>query len=372
MGAGQLTPCIKAIQAYACEPTPVTSRLLMPLPAQPTRLPATETSYRQRMKTLIAQCRKMLTIPSHEVLDYRQFVGWLIVQKPHWSRPTWRQYKAAVVFSLEQELLLRRDAIAEEALERLRLEDVSGCLAKTRRTSGSKLKRFPLNDYKRITRQLREYPSPWSEDVQRWLAAAMLTGLRPREWGQTTYIDDEHEPRLLVQNAKNTNLRAHGPTRTILIKGLDQSERELIKEHIERAHQWSGAGQFTSFYQGCAATLSRLSRRLWPGRKQHVSLYSARHQFSADAKASGLTPEEIAALMGHAVDITATRHYGKKTAGTELVRVSPDPKEVARIRSVFQARFSPKQPKPSADIKMTPPVPRTYQPASAENKNPRS
>lgn len=340
----------------------------MPLPSQPTRLPATEQSYRQRMKTLVAQCRAMLKIPAHEVLDYRQFVGWLIVQKPHWSRPTWRQYKAAVVFGLEHEVRLRRDPIAEEALETLRPEDVTGCLAKTRRTSGSKLKRFPIGDYKRIDRELTAHPSPWSEDVQRWLAAAMLTGLRPREWAHTTYVEDASEPSLIVQNAKNTNLRAHGPTRTILLKGLSEEERAIIRQHVERAREWEGPGQFTTFYQGCAATLSRLSRKLWPGRKQHVSLYSTRHQFSADAKASGLTPEEIAALMGHAVDVTATRHYGKKTAGTELVRVSPDPKEVARIRSVFQSRFTPRHPKLSQDTAPVIPTPKAYRPPSSDAK----
>jgi len=83
---------------------------------------------------------------------------------------------------------------------------------------------------------------------------------------------------------------------------------------------------------------------LWPKRTSHATLYSMRHQFSANAKASGFTREEIAALMGHAVDTTATQHYGKKTAGYEMITVRPDPAEVARIRSVFKGRMQPPNP----------------------------
>lgn len=137
---------------------------------------------------------------------------------------------------------------------------------------------------------------------------------------------------LVVTNAKATNNRAHGPTRTILLGGLTDDERDLIKEHLDRATLFAKAGQFPRFYHGCAAVLSRTVRRMWPKRNEHVTLYSARHQFTADAKASGLLPEEIAALMGHAVDTTATKHYGKKTAGLDMIRVRPDPQEVSRIR----------------------------------------
>lgn len=330
----------------------------MALPSIPTRTADTETKYRRRMRDLVLRSRRAMKIPEHEALDYRRFVGWLIVQKPTWSRPTWRQYKASVLFVLEQESQLRHDPIALEALEVLRPVDVEGCVARTRRTSGSKLKRFPLADYRKLREALRDHRSPWSPDLERWLGAALLTGLRPREWGQTEYIQVDGEDALRVTNAKATNQRAHGPTRTVLLGGLTDGERTLIREHVERSAVWAQAGQFQKFYQSCAATLSRLARTLWKNRPQHVTLYSTRHQFSADAKASGLTCEELAALMGHAVDVTATRHYGKKTAGTELVRVRPDPKEVARVRIVLQQRFEPRQPKIEAKAMPTPLRPR--------------
>ena len=44
--------------------------------------------------------------------------------------------------------------------------------------------------------------------------------------------------------------------------------------------------------------------------------------------------------MGHAVDDTATKHYGKKTAGSSLVMVKPDPAEVQKIRATYHNRFT--------------------------------
>jgi len=315
------------------------------LPAKPTRTEQTERSYRQRTKDLVRRCRKEFSIHPHEALDYRRFVGWLVTQKTQWSRPTWRQYKASVVYVLEQESELRHDAVAQEALEVLLPIDVEGCPARTKRTSATKLKKFPLKEYRAILARLDKHPTPWAADLIRWLGSSLLVGLRPQEWGNTQYTSFAGEDALITKNAKATNNRAHGPTRTILLGGLTDDERNMIKMHVDRSQAFSKANDFNRYYHGCAATLARVVRNLWPNRKEYVTLYSARHQFSADAKASGLAPDELAALMGHAVDITAAKHYGKKTAGFEMVRVRPDPEEVKKIRSALHMALRSPEPK---------------------------
>lgn len=302
------------------------------------------------------RCREELNIHAHEALDYRRFVGWLITRKPEWSRPTWRQYKAAAVYTLEQQSE-EGNAIAQEALETLLPVDVDGCRTSTRKTSALKLKRLPLRDYRSLDRYLSENSGPWHQDLRRWLAGGLLTGLRPLEWGQAQYTQRLGEDALVVQNAKNSNYRAHGPSRTILLGGLTDEERSLIKKHVDRAAEWKQADQYPRFYHGCAATLARVSRRLWPKRDRHPTLYSARHQFSADAKASGLTSAELAALMGHAVDTTAGRHYGRRAAGMEMLRVRPDPDDVAKIRLVMQ-RALEQSPEPGQKSRMRPVAPR--------------
>ena len=87
-----------------------------------------------------------------------------------------------------------------------------------------------------------------------------------------------------------------------------------------------------SYYEGCSNLLKYTCIKLWPNRERHPTLYSARHQFSANMKASGCKPEEIAALMGHAVDDTATTTYGKKVNGTRNIKPKVDEEEIKRVR----------------------------------------
>lgn len=316
----------------------------MALSNKPTRIEKTEQRYRRRTKNLVAQCRKKLNILNTEHLDYRRFVGWLITQKPNWSRDTWRQYKASVMFFLENEVE-NGNEIASEAMDVLSPVDVTGCLKKTNKTSGTKQKKVPLKEYKAIIKNINDFESPWAEDVERWIGSSLLTGLRPVEWANASIATIDGVIALIVQNAKATNDRAHGVSRTIYLDGLTDDEINMISKHVERANSFEKAGDYNRFYHGCAATLSRSIKRLWPKRESRITLYSMRHQFSANAKASGFTREEIAALMGHAVDTTATEHYGKKTAGYDMIRVRPDPKEVAKIRRAFKGRMQTPQPK---------------------------
>lgn len=309
---------------------------------KPTRDESTKAKYEQKTYELTRRCRKSLGIHENEQLDLRQLVGWLISHKTEWARSTWRLYKSAVAYFLERQVELYNDSIAMEALEALMPEGVEGCVKKTQKTSGKKLKKFPLNDFQRILKHLNDNlgDNKWHEPLRRWLVAGILTGLRPTEWANATYTKVGNEDALIVKNAKTTNGRSHGPTRTILLGGLTDIERETIKIHAEKSGEWENSNMFDIFYRSCASALSRVNKILWPKRQQKPSFYSLRHQFSADAKASGLTREEIAALMGHAVDDTATKHYGKKTAGASLTRVKPIHEEVLRIRQTYENRFT--------------------------------
>lgn len=343
--------CYLFLNKHNNNPIDIPSVTSMPLPNKPTRLDRTEQRYRRRTKNLVGQCRKMLGLPNHQTLDYRQFVGWLIGRKAELSRDTWRQYKASVVFFLSQEAE-KGNAIASESMELLKNVDVTGCVKKSKKTSGSKQKKVPLKEFKAIMKYLDANPTPWSQDLERWIGAGLLTGLRPAEWANARFGVADGEECLIVDNAKATNGRAHGPTRSILLGGLTDEERQMIAEHVERAREWEQAQQYDKFYHGIASTMARVVRKIWPKREGYPTLYSMRHQFAANAKASGFTREEIAALMGHAVDTTATEHYGRKTAGFDLIRVRPDPAEVAKVRSVFKGRVSP--PKPKQDPRVQP------------------
>lgn len=174
------------------------------------------------------------------------------------------------------------------------------------------------------------------EDLRNWLKSGLLTGLRPIEWKNTKFILYQNLPALSVENAKHTNGRGNGPTRTLLLEELSVSELKVIKEHLSNVRTFTSIGEdgYDFFYSGCAYALNKVCRKIWPRRLKHITLYSTRHQFSANAKSSGFSKAEVAALMGHAVDITATIHYGKKVGGNDKVLIKPLKEEVDSVRVI--------------------------------------
>ena len=310
--------------------------------ASPNRTKATEDKYRQRFIMLVKQCRKSLMIPSYENISSKEFVGWLVANRNLYAYATWRQYKSSALFVLQelnepyiQEVIdfLKNSAQTIDAKERQLVK----------RSSAKKQERVSVSDFSSLVSAIdsKVIKSDYLLALKSWMSAGILTGLRPTEWATSQFVDGS-DPVLIVNNAKNTNGRAHGDQRIIHLKNLSQKERDHIKYQVANANNWHGKGEYKRYYDNCASLLTRLGKFLWPRRKERPSLYSFRHQFCADAKATGLTLEEIAALMGHAVDDTATVHYAKRMVGKNLCRVKPDPKDVLRIRKVFESKSQKK------------------------------
>lgn len=302
----------------------------------PTKTAETVALYLKKSRGLAKRARVDLALSDDAPLDARQFVAWLADLRPTLSKPSWRLYKSAAICYLEQNGAENEEAL--QAIDYLKEIDSEGCALNTNKTSSTKLKKFPWKDFQKITDYLRNHSGKWHRPLLDWIVSASLTGLRPQEWLAAKITVIAGEPALHVQNAKTTNGRAHGPSRTLLLGSLAREEVETLTRHIERAQRWSGMQQFDSFYDGCALTLNYVSRKLWPRRTKHVTLYSCRHQFTANAKASGFSTAEIAAMMGHAVDTTATRHYGKKAAGHEMLRVRAIEQDIENVQQKFQTR----------------------------------
>lgn len=294
----------------------------------------TEIEYKKRAVQLIKKAMKELNIVKEEDLDMRQLVVWLANKRPEISRPTWRQYKSSIVFFLEG-LDVTDETI--NALEYLREKEASGCVLKSTKTSSRKLKKISLHEWGKVEKYLKSNTGKWYNNLHDWLKAGLLTGLRPIEWKNTKFFLYEGKiPALLVENAKNTNGRANGSVRTLLLEDLSISELKVIKDHLSNVRTFSSIGDdgYEFFYNGCANTLRKICKKIWPRRLKQITLYSTRHQFSANAKSSGFSKSEVAAMMGHAVDITATLHYGKKISGNEKVMIRPVKEQVDTVRVI--------------------------------------
>jgi hypothetical protein len=118
---------------------------------------------------------------------------------------------------------------------------------------------------------------------------------------------------MVVENEKATNGRALGRQRTLDISAFSSQDLNCVTRMAAVGARWSADGIFADMQAQSGALLHSVCRRLWPGRERGYALYSCRHQFTSNAKAS--TPlEEVSAILGHCVTKTAVAHYGRRSS----------------------------------------------------------
>ena len=197
------------------------------------------------------------------------------------------------------------------------------------RTSAAKAKSFPpnvgvavLNALQNAANQARGSVTHrvWAYHLFR---ASLRFGLRPVEWRGARFIYlEDGELALEVPNAKNSYGRAFGPTRILIVdeehlKKVDPLALESALWLTEQTHPLKDE-DYQKILGGAEKQMRIVLRRCGTPcklRNGNITLYTARHQFSANAKSDDLTKEEIAALMGHASIDTAGLHYGKRRSG---------------------------------------------------------
>lgn len=307
----------------------------------PGRTGATDDAYRERARTLCARYTACTGVTWEQ--DPEGLVAW-VAQLTQVRPATVRQYRSALAFWLES----HGASNAAQAMRRVQpvLAHVLPC-----RTSRAKLKKVPPDDFRRLVKYFSDSRSRrpegrWDRLLALWLFCGRATGLRPGEWETAQWLDNP--PRLQVQNAKHTNGRAFGPLRTLWLDGLPPQQQHVIQQFLRVLHAHP---HFRQAQLGCQHRLSEVNRRFWPRRRRHITLYSLRHQFAANAKKAGLPLCELAALMGHASPDTIQEHYGRRSAGRSGFAVRPDPADVTRVQTLLAAADLRRQtPAPNAPI----------------------
>lgn len=263
-----------------------------------------------------------------------------------WSskcRPnTWAQYRCSIRFIAE--LFLQRKKINQEIYDKtcLILEKTKGGDKSelNPQTSSHKKKSFNPKEVKAledfINQEDKKYR--WGKATLAWVKASIFVGLRPVEWKNAKYSKLDNA--IIVKNAKSTNGRANGEYRSLSLKHLDKSEIDLILKHLDFAKRMNDNDNWDKYYQGCSNFIKYATRILWPHKERRPSLYSGRHQFSANMKASGCKRNEVAALMGHGTDETASQHYGKKIFGTRSRKPEINVNDLKKVKIVEPYKFS--------------------------------
>lgn len=254
---------------------------------------------------------------------------WLVGLKPNLVARSWWVYKSAMVHFMKQYGPL-------EAVEYLNQHaKATGCRSlksfvkggkrhyPVRKTSSKKEKRISPSDLSQIMKALN-VNLRYDSLLGYWLMSGIVTGLRPSEW-RTAVLDGDY---LVVENGKFNESRACGRVRRLYIGGVGDQFKWMIEELIKGIALIG----YDECYTGCRQRLYEIGKTLWPHREKRPTLYSARHQFSANAKSSGADLVSIAALMGHRSDRTATSHYGRSKHGDGTLIVEPSEENKALVK----------------------------------------
>jgi hypothetical protein len=298
---------------------------------RPTRTPETETAYSTRLRQLITRVANSLGTAVADITAAE--LNREIEARAHGlSAATLRQYRAAIRFGVETGQIARGPATRQSGTSRPGRR--RGC-----NTSSLKAKHVEDRDLRRIDAALRQSRSRYARDLRAFLLANRLVGARVAEWRHARFIRRHPEtdaPALLLRNAKATNDRAHGRTRTLHLQDLGDDAIKTIEVCATWLGAREGAGTFAAWQSGAAKLLQRLCRRLWPRRRRHVTLYSTRHHAAAHYKAL-YDKAEVAAVLGHAAMTTAGTHYARTARGTRCPRPGSRPRplaaDVARVRA---------------------------------------
>lgn len=291
---------------------------------------STEDQYAKIMAQLQSRWAKEIGEDTEE-LPWRErpmeFCHWFgeMVAKRQWSKPTFWLYRAACIW-----YFLKNGPV--EAVSLIKSFQGTHLQKKGAGTSSRKMKKLNGKILEELLWKLKLNTGKEDIDIfiANWLEAGCISGLRPIEWKDASF--DVKTNTLIVKNAKFNQWRANGECRRIIYDSkLHHNEIIILQRFLSDRDKKTKHETFESLYQRCRKRLWYVGSVLWPRASFKPSLYSARHQFAANIKKAGLTKTQVAALMGHKSDLTATYHYARKCSGLEMLPPSSPAVEVENV-----------------------------------------
>jgi hypothetical protein len=278
------------------------------------------------------------------------------------AQSTARSLKAAAIFWITEEaqnVLAHGGNLSEHelAFSELRKLPTRELPTRTEKTSSTKLKYF--------TKETLDCLAEYSAKTQRakhagalvaFLRANLLVGLRPSEWFGVEFMSYLHREKngeymrtsdgrikssiaMYVENAKATYGRGNGDHREILLHNISDNDlatlmhfREIVMSFASKFEANTQRSDIAkAFFKPLQQTMTYTLKRQGYKKNQLPTTYSTRHQAVANAKSSGLSDREIAAMFGHSSTATAKSHYGKKLSGWMKVTFRPSRESVASV-----------------------------------------
>jgi integrase len=290
-----------------------------------TRTDETVARYLRRADGLLCRMADEMQLPEDAYPAPADVVDYLRRNAGEWKWSTFRQYQASLACLYENEYKRTGNQLFVTTADSIRGLASNNCKAADEigRTSSRKRKGIPKRDYDLLVTNLANpaHRGDWSRRTAVWLMAALATGLRPCEWETACLTADNAT--LVVKNAKATNGRATGETRSIPVP---QEHLRTVRVHIASLrHLFTRGLSFSQIHNRCAEALRRACKATWgTDPSKRYALYSARHQFAANSKAIA-SPSEVATLLGHRSVRTARTHYAARRSAWPAFKAAPKP-----------------------------------------------
>lgn len=313
------------------------------------RSPGTRAFYERKYQQLATQTGKKFGLQIGAFVPPNLILQHILARRAEFSKRTWQVYKSAFVAQMETFAAQTKDPAEAQIFSQMAYEmgKEGQSEARSKGGKGASLKgrRVRQEDHQRLIQYLegRFAHDKWAKVTRLLCEVSYLTGLRPGEWVDAWVDHQENQGAILsVRNAKQTHGRGNGERRTLDLSALSPEEVGLIEEMTLYAR--GSEEPWDQVQSKIADYLYASVQKAFGRRKCYLSIYSYRHQFSADSKATW-KKAEVAALMGHGSDETASRNYARAIVGTRgRSRVKPVAHEVATVRQVAK----PRPPKPKA------------------------
>ncbi|HCV05668.1 MAG TPA: hypothetical protein DG048_23820 [Pseudoalteromonas sp.] len=280
----------------------------------------------------------------HEIIV--GFVDFLVeVVSPTVSTNTFKIYKKSVL------------PIIPYTDEYVKLNDTKGIDKRQLGKTASKKQKFLTHEQlERIINHnsKHRHKSSLAQVINVLLPSTVLTGLRPSEWfnamirqcaGRLTLIVrtdklyKEAQARLGVDKDKDMTLFI--PYRGIPLDHLDEHDVQRIRATIGIMNDINKSERNNrEFLDELAKNLRTTVLDIWSREERpDIAIYSARHQFIANMKASKIEDATITYLAGQIYEETKHRHYASKLKG-EVTTTPYNVEEIMQfVKTEINSRF---------------------------------
>jgi integrase len=293
----------------------------------PSRTDKTRAEYMRRAKNIVSEIE---ILSGSDTITPTDIAEWLVMRASALAPATIRQYRAALTHYLKEQSSSGciDQHCAESAINAMK--SIRSQQNLRNRTSALKAKFITTRQINALANRLESKRSIFAKAALLMFKASLVAGLRPSEWFSASISpapDGSGDGILVVQNAKNSNGRCFGDIRTLIIPAgqpLDDVTAciKYLSDLMLRPSMPGRAITPKRIYNEARAHV--LAANISHGGKR-VTLYTARHQFTANMK-NIYSKEEVALLLGHGSIETATRHYGKRRSG------HPEFKQVSALK----------------------------------------